>query len=97
MRSSALVVLDDAVDEAVLDGLVGAEEAVAFHICVDTFFGLPGVMSVNLVDALSRLENLVRVDLDIRRLALEAGRRLVNQDARVRQRHPLAGGAARQQ
>ena len=39
----------------------------------------------------------LRVDLDVGRLALEAAGDLVDQDLRVRQRHPLALGAAGQQ
>jgi hypothetical protein len=41
--------------------------------------------------------DLLGVDLDVRRLALEAGADLVDQDLRVGQRHALAGRAARQQ
>ena len=40
---------------------------------VDLLLGLPGVLRVDLVDPLARLEDLRRVDLDVRRLALEAG------------------------
>ena len=84
--SLGLVVLDDAVDQAVLDRLLRGEEAVALHVRVDLLLGLPGVERVDLVDPLARLEDLSRVDLDVGRLALEAGRRLVDQDAAVRQR-----------
>src|SRR3712207_7187682 len=52
----------------------GLEEAVALHVGVDTLLGLPGVVGVDLIDALAGLEDLPRVDLDVGRLALEAGR-----------------------
>ena len=51
---------------------------------------LARVVGVDLVDPLARLEDLAGVDLDVRRLALEAGRRLVDQDPAVGQRHALA-------
>ena len=57
-RRTALVLADDAVDEAVLGGLIGREEAVALHGAVDLLLGLPGVLRVDLVDALARLEDL---------------------------------------
>ena len=71
-REVALVALDDLVDEAVLGGLVGLEEAVALHVLVDLLERLLGVLGVDLVDPLARLEDLLRVDLDVGRLALEA-------------------------
>src|SRR3954462_15502339 len=81
---------DDPVDQAVLGGLVGLEEPVALHVGVHALLALPGVLGVDLVDALARLEDLGRMDLDVGRLALEAGRRLVDEDARIGQREPLA-------
>src|SRR3954466_8405400 len=102
MRTSGSAVIpsvaeDDLVDEAVLRGLIGLEEAVALHVGVDTLLGLPGVVGIDLVHALAGLEDLLRVDLDVRRLAFESGRRLVDEDARVRQREALALRAAREQ
>src|SRR5919202_1983352 len=95
--TSRLVAVDHAIDEAVLRGLAGLEEAVALHVAVDLLLALARVLGVDLVDALARLEDLVGVDLDVGRLALEARRRLVDEDPRVRQRHPLAVRAAGQQ
>ena len=77
------MLVDDAVDEAVLGGLVGLEEAVALHVAAHLLLGAARVLRVDLVDPLAGLEDLFRVDLDVRGLALEAGRRLVDQDPRV--------------
>ena len=63
---------EDPVDQAVLDGLLGGEEAVAVHVVVDLLDRLAGVVGVDLVDALAQLEDLAGVDLDVGRLALEA-------------------------
>ena len=58
---------------------------------------LARVAGVELVDAPADIEDLARVDLDIRRLALEPGRGLVDEHARVGEREALAMGATRQQ
>src|SRR3954449_573428 len=86
MRS---MLLDDAVDQPVLLRLVGPEEVVALHVAVYLLDRAPRVVRVDLVDPLARLEDLAGVDLDVGRLALEAGRRLVDEDAAVGQRQPL--------
>jgi hypothetical protein len=65
--------LDDPVDQPVLDGLFGLEEAVALHVDVDLLDGLAGVVGVDLVDLRAGLDDLAGVDLDVGRLALEAG------------------------
>src|SRR5919108_1984227 len=62
---TASVVLQDAVDQAVLDGLLGLEEAVALHVRAHALLGLTRVLGVDLVDALARLDDLARVDLDV--------------------------------
>ena len=76
-----LAALDDPVREPVLDRLVGLEEAVTLHVLVHPVDRLAGVAGVDLVDPLTELEDLPRVDLDIGGLALEARRRLVAQYA----------------
>ena len=71
------------IDQAVVHGLVGLEEAVALHVGVHLLHRLTGVVGVDLVDPVADVEDLASVDLDVGRLALEAGGRLVNQDAAV--------------
>src|SRR3954471_18299532 len=63
---------EDPVDQAVLDGLVGLEEAVALHVDVDLLVGLAAVLRVNRIDAGTQFECLAGVDLDVGRLTLEA-------------------------
>src|SRR4051812_40638227 len=92
-----LMARDHLVDQAVLHRFVGLEEAVALHVAVHVLDRLTRVLRVDLVDARARLEDLPGVDLDVRRLALEARRGLVHEDARVGQREALALGAAGQQ
>ena len=87
----------DAVDQAVLDRLLGGEEAVALHVLVDLLDRLAGVLRVDLVEPRAQGERLLGVDRDVGGLALEAARDLVDQDAAVRQREALAGRAAGQQ
>src|SRR5580704_14480685 len=75
-----------AVDEAVLDGLIRFEEAVALHVVMHFLDRLAGRGRVDLVDAPAEVQDLARLDVDVGRLALEARRRLVHQDAAVGQR-----------
>jgi hypothetical protein len=87
------VAFDDAVDQPVVAGLVGVQEAVALHVVMDLGDGLSAVAGVYLVNAPAQLEDLACVDLDVGRLALEAAARLVDQDSAVGEREALAGGA----
>jgi len=82
--------LDHPIDQPVLHTLLGVEEAVAFHVVVQLLHGLPRVTRVDLLGAAAQLEHLAGVDLDIGGLALESRRGLVDQQARVGKRHPLA-------
>ena len=61
--------LDHAVDQAVLDRLVGLEEAVALHVGVDLLDALAGVVGVDLIDPGADVEDLAGVDLDVGRLS----------------------------
>src|SRR5215210_7783860 len=93
----ALVLVDDAVDEVVLLRLVRAHEVVALGVLRDLLDALASVLGDDLVEPAAYVDDLLGVDLDVRRRALEAARDLVDQDLRVRQRHSLALGAAAEQ
>ena len=51
---------------------------------LDLFVRTPAVTGVNLVETALRLDDVLRVPLDIRHLALEATGRLVHEDTGVR-------------
>src|SRR4051794_9840738 len=91
------VVRDDPVDDAVLLGLLGGHEVVALRVLADVRHVLAGVSGDDLVELAPQVDDLTRVDLDVRRLALEARRHLVDEDLGVRQRHALALRPAGQQ
>ena len=92
-----LLLDEHVVDEAVLLGLVGAHEVVALGVGLDALDRLPGVLDQELVQLVARPQDLLGVDVDVGRLAREAAQRLVDHDARVRQRVALALGAGREQ
>jgi hypothetical protein len=73
------VIGDDPVDQAVLRRLLGGEEAVALHVLADALLRVARVPGVDAVDVAAQLEDLAGVDLDVRGLALEAARGLVDE------------------
>src|SRR5437764_3474628 len=83
-HGSALVMLDDAIDDLVLRRLLGAHEVVALRVLGDLVERLAGVPGDDLVEPLADVDDLAGVDLDIRRLALKPARHLVDEDLRVR-------------
>src|SRR4029079_7908503 len=94
---SAQLLDQDVVDQAVLLGLDRAHEVVALGIRLDALDRLAGVLHQQLVQLVARPEDLLGVDVDVRGLPREATERLVDQDARVRQREALALRARGQQ
>ena len=89
--------VDDLVDEAVLAGLFGGEPAVAVRVGLNPLERLPGVEGDALGHHPLEVDDLLGLDRDVGRLALHGPRRLVHQDARVRQGVALARGAGAQQ
>src|SRR4051794_38578537 len=89
--------LQHLVDQAVIDGFLGCEKAVAIGVLLDLLDRLPGVLGHQAVHALAKVQDELSVDGDIRRLTLEATERLVNQDRGVREREALALGTGGQQ
>src|SRR3954469_25293388 len=96
-RAISSVLGDHAVDDAVFLGLVRAHEVVALGVGPDLVDVLAGMLGDDLVQAPAQLDDLAGVDLDVGGLALEARADLVDEDLRVRERHPLALRAAGQQ
>src|SRR3954449_5857383 len=96
-RRNRLPVLNDAVDDLVLLRLLRAHEVVALGVLRDLLQRLTGVLGDDLVEPLADVDDLLGVDLDVRRLTGEAARDLVDQDLRVGQRHPLVRCAAGEQ
>src|SRR4051812_21564367 len=88
--SPDLVLRDHAIDYAVLRGLLGGHEVIAFGIGANLVVGLPGVVGNDAIQALADVDDLLGVDLDVRGLALEARAHLVDEDLGVGQRHALA-------
>src|SRR5262249_48592795 len=80
----------DLVDDAVVEGIRRGHIEVAVGVRLDALGGLAGVLGQYAVDGIAQADDLTRGDLDVRRLALGAAERLVDQDRRVRQRVALA-------
>src|SRR3954454_22707417 len=78
------VLRDHTVDDAVLLGLLRGHEVVALRVLLDLLDALPGVPRDDLVQAAAQVDDLARMDLDVGRLALEAGGHLVDEDLGVR-------------
>src|SRR5215216_566417 len=91
-----LPALDDLVDDAVLLGLAGRHDEVAVGVVADLLHVLAGVGGQDLVQHAAHADDLAGLDLDVDRLALGPAGRLVDQDPRVGQAEPLAGGSGGQ-
>src|SRR5215204_1955172 len=68
----ASVLGDHPIDDAVLDGLIGAHEVVALGVGTHLLHVLARVLGDDLVEPAAQLDDLAGVDLDVGRLALEA-------------------------
>src|SRR6202521_722394 len=92
------VLVHDQVDQAPLLGLFGVHEEVALHRALDILQRPAGVLCIDAGHCLALAEDLLRMQLDVGSLALDAlGERLVDEDLWVWQRHAHAGVSARQQ
>ena len=89
---------DDAIDHAVIDGLIRLHDVVAVHILGYAFDGLAGGAGQHRVQDFPHAQDFAGVDIDIGRLSgqtLHGG--LVDHDARIRQAEALALGALGEQ
>ena len=85
------------VDEAVLQRRRGGVPAVVQRVLVDPLVWLPGVLGDRAEHGLHRVPQVVGLQLKIDRGAADAGRPLVHEDPRMRQREPPPLRAGRQQ
>ena len=88
---------DDLVHDPVLLGLLGGHEEVAVRVLRDALHRLAGVRHQDLVQLVADAQDLPRLDVDVRRLALHARQGLVDHDPRMGQGEALALGARAQQ
>src|SRR3954451_15980050 len=72
-KGSSSMLGDHTVDDAVLLGLLRGHEVVALRVLLDLLDALAGVAGDDLVQAPAEVDDLACVDLDVGRLALEAG------------------------
>src|SRR5438067_12473941 len=93
----ASVAVEHPIDQAVLDRLLGWEEAVALHVDAHLLRLAACVLGVDVIDPIADAEDLARVDLDVGRPPLKTARRLLDEDARLWQRRALALGPRGQQ
>src|SRR5438445_7229134 len=82
--------IDNVVDDAVLLRLCGRHDEVALHITLDPLQRLARAGAHQLVRNLANPQNLACMNINIGSLSTQSThRRLMNQDARVRQSKPL--------
>src|SRR5713101_1827957 len=89
---------DHIIKNTVFLALFGGHDVIPLRILLDPLDRLPGVQDQDVVDPLPHPQDFPRRDVDVGGLAGQPGhQRLVDHDARVRQREPLALGARPQQ
>src|SRR5690606_32895492 len=76
--------LHDFADEAVREGLLGAEPMVALGVTLDALGALPRRLCQDALDALADREHLLHLDFDVGGGTTHAAERLMQQKARVR-------------
>src|SRR5262249_15528016 len=69
----SLVLRDHAIDDSVFLRLLRAHEVVALGVLLDFIDRFARMVSDDLVEPPTNVDDLLRVDLDVRRLTLEAG------------------------
>ena len=95
---SIIPLFDNSVDKPVLAGFLGGQEVIAVGVMLDLLDCLTGALGIDAVHALTDLDYVIGMDLDVRRLTLEsAEQRLVDHYLGVRESETLALGAGREQ
>ena len=73
----------DVVDQSVLLRLLGRHEPITIEVPIDLSDRLPGVLRLDLVEALAEVQDLLCLDLDVGRIALRTTGRLMKHDPGV--------------
>ena len=82
-------VRDERVDEAVVDGLLGGEPAIAQRVGEDAVIGLPAHRSDPAQDGVADGTQIVRLEFDVGGAPADPRRPLMEEDPRVGQREAL--------
>lgn len=69
MRRLLLVLVDDVVDDAVFLALLDVHDEVAFHVALDLFQQLAGMLGQYLVSNFAHTQNFAGMDIDVGRLS----------------------------
>src|SRR3954469_24473987 len=93
-QGTSLAVRDHLVDQVVVLCFLSGHEVVALGVARDLFQLLAGVLGQDLVQPAAHVDDLLCMDLDVRRLPLEARGDLMDKNLRVGKRKALALGAA---
>src|SRR3990172_3558523 len=87
---------DHLIDDTVLAGDFGGHDEVSLHVILDFGDVLSGVLRQNLVQALARAQDLLRLNVDVGGLARNTSRRLVDDDPGVRESETLSRRSRRE-
>src|SRR3984957_6886059 len=77
---------DYLINQSVFNRLIWRHEVVAIGIFFDLTKILSGMLHYDVVDFLPRVQNFLRVNLEVARLSLHPAERLMQDDSRMRQR-----------
>src|SRR5215475_8441313 len=91
-HQALLAARDHIIDKAVVLGFLGRQDLVPVDVLADLLHRAVAVLREHLLELGTHPQELASLDLHVRALAVPAlGGRLVNDDARVWQRHPPPG------
>src|SRR5215813_14285454 len=91
-QQALLPAADHVIDQAVILSLVSGQDLVAVDVLADLLNGAAAVPGEHLLELAAHTQDLASLDLDVGALTVPTlSRRLVDDDPRVRQRHPPPG------